>query len=54
MRKTRSDPIQFRLMLEDYAILQALANEAGVTPKDYVIDLTMNHIAEHRDRVAAE
>jgi len=49
MRRTRSDPIQFRLMLEDYAVLEDLATKAGCSPKDYVIDLTLAAIAAHRD-----
>jgi hypothetical protein len=44
MKRTRSDPIQFRLMLEDYAILERLADAAGVTPKEYVVDLTLDHL----------
>jgi len=49
MKKTRSDPIQFRLLLADYEILQALAAEDGLSPKDYVIRLTLDRIAEHRN-----
>jgi hypothetical protein len=49
MRRTRSDPIQFRLMLADYAVLERLAAAAGVTPKDYVVDLTLSHLAERRE-----
>ena len=49
MKRTRSDPIQFRLMLEDYAVLERLAAEAGTTPKEYVVDLTLNHLARHRE-----
>lgn len=48
MKRTRSDPIQFRLLLEDYAVLERLAAKQGQSPKDYVIALTLAHIAEHR------
>lgn len=49
MKRTKSEPIQFRLMLEDYAILEALATQAGVSPKDYVVDLLLDHLAEHAE-----
>ena len=49
MKRTRSDPIQFRLMLEDYAVLEELAAETGCSPKDYVVDLTLAHLAAYRD-----
>jgi hypothetical protein len=38
-------------MLEDYAILEKLAAEAGCTPKEFVIDLTMDVINAARARV---
>lgn len=52
MKKTKSDPIQFRLLLDDYAVLQSLAVAAGRSPKDYVIDLTMARIAAARNEIA--
>lgn len=52
MKRTKSEPVQFRLMLDDYAILERLAAAAGVTPKDYVVALTLDHIAAHRDAEA--
>ena len=42
--------MQFRLPLADYAVLQALADEAELSPKDFVIQLTMACIDEHRAR----
>ena len=48
MRRTRSDPIQFRLLLDDYAVLERVAAEAGQTPKDFVIDLTLKRVATER------
>jgi uncharacterized protein (DUF1778 family) len=51
MKRTRSDPIQFRLMLEDWAILEDLAAKAGSSPKDYVVDLVLAHLNAHRDEV---
>jgi uncharacterized protein (DUF1778 family) len=48
MRRTKSAPIQFRLLLDDYDVLQRLADEAGVTPKDYVINLTLARIEAER------
>jgi hypothetical protein len=44
MKRTKSAPIQFRLLLSDYDRLETLASEQGVTPKDYVVNLTLNHI----------
>jgi uncharacterized protein (DUF1778 family) len=41
MRRTKSDPIQFRLPLADYAVVERMAAEKGLTPKDFVIDLTL-------------
>ena len=49
MKRTKSEPIQFRLMLEDYAVLEHLAAQAGSSPKDYVVDLTLAHLAAHRE-----
>jgi uncharacterized protein (DUF1778 family) len=49
MKRTRSDPIQFRLMLEDWDVLAHLAAQAGSSPKDYVVDLVLAHLAAHRD-----
>jgi hypothetical protein len=46
VRRTKSDPIQFRLPLADYAVLERLAAERGLSPKDYVIGLTSAHIEE--------
>ena len=54
MRKTKSEPIQFRLLLDDYAILQDLAHDSGMTPKDYVIALTMEQVGKERRRQARE
>jgi hypothetical protein len=51
MRRTRSDPIQFRLLLDDYAVLERLAAATGLSPKEYVILITLQAIAEERDRV---
>jgi uncharacterized protein (DUF1778 family) len=51
VKRTKSDPIQFRLMLEDYAVLEHLAAESGRSPKDYVVDLVLVHLAAHRDTV---
>ena len=48
MRKTRSDPIQFRLLLDDYAVLERAAAEQGMSPKDFVIDLTLKRVASER------
>lgn len=47
-KRTKSEVIQFRLLLEDYAVLERLADDAGVTPKDYVITLTLERVAEER------
>ena len=44
MKRTKSDPIQFRLPLADYDKLEVLAAAQGVTPKDYVMNLTLSHI----------
>ncbi len=53
-RRTRSDPIQFRLALDDYDVLERLADAHGYdTPKDYVLALTMDVITEQRTREAA-
>lgn len=41
--------MQFRLMLEDYAVLERLAAEAGCSPKDYVVDLVLAHVAASRE-----
>jgi hypothetical protein len=50
-RKTRSDPIQFRLALDDYAVLERIADAEGFdTPKDLVLALTMDAISEERAR----
>ena len=54
MRKTKSPPVQFRLLLDDYAILEELADNVGLTPKDYVIDLTLARINKHRKATATE
>ena len=48
MRKTKGPPVQFRLHLADQEILERLAEEAGLSPKDYVIRLTLARIAEER------
>jgi len=55
MRRTRSDPIQFRLLLDDYAVLERAAAEHGMTPKDFVVDLTLKKVAaERRKKRAAD
>ena len=51
MKRTRSDPIQFRLMLEDWDVLAHLAAQNGSSPKDYVVDLVLSHLNAHRDEV---
>ena len=51
MRRTRSDPIQFRLLLDDYAVLERIAADAGQTPKDFVIDLTLKRVATERRKM---
>lgn len=50
MRKTKSSPIQFRLLLDDYAVLETVATEAGMTPKDFVIDMTLKRVRSERRR----
>jgi uncharacterized protein (DUF1778 family) len=49
MRRTKSDPIQFRLLLDDYAVLEQIAKRRGLTPKDFVILLTLTAIAAETD-----
>ena len=44
MRRTKSPPIQFRMLLADYAVVERVAAERGLTPKDYVIGLTLADI----------
>lgn len=51
MRRTKSDAIQFRLLLDDYAVLEELAAEAGLTPKEYVIALTLERVNAEREKV---
>jgi len=51
VRRTRSDPIQFRLLLDDYAVLEQIADAAGQTPKDFVIDLTLKRVATERRKM---
>lgn len=54
MRKTKSSPIQFRLLLDDYAVLETVATEAGMTPKDFVIDMTLRRVRAERKRISAK
>jgi hypothetical protein len=52
VKRTKSDAIQFRLLLADYDVLERLADAAGVTPKDYVIALTLERVNAEREHVA--
>ena len=54
MRRTKSDPIQFRLLLDDYAVLEQIAKRTGHSPKEFVILLTLDAINEERALDAAE
>jgi hypothetical protein len=52
--RTKSDPIQFRLGLADYAVLEQIADDEGFdSPKELVIALTMARIAEERMETAS-
>ena len=48
MRRTKSPPIQFRLLLDDYDVLERIADEAGQTPKDFVMSLTLERVQQER------
>jgi hypothetical protein len=48
-QRTKSPPIQFRLPLADYAVLEDLAAAEGLdTPKDLVLGMTLERVAEER------
>jgi uncharacterized protein (DUF1778 family) len=53
MRRTKSDPIQFRLPLADYAVVERMAAEKGLTPKDFVIDLTLAAVEAGQNEIEA-